>query len=167
MESKEIKEMTLEDKTEYYRSLLKNLDNGNECDLFNLYVMIDTYNVFDDSFFNNEKCYLKDISEFIDIKLALRDELEAFNETLITWYLSALASCDAKRDMEESEFEEMPLTIKGIFSCATISVLSSIMNKIDLSMIDLTMLHNVKGAFTLVAKLFNNHSFIADCMDKI
>lgn len=167
MESKEIKEMALKDKIEYYRSILKNLDNNNECDLFNLYIMIDSYNVFDENFFNNEKCYLKDISEFIDIKLTLREELESFCETLITWYFSVLASCDIKRDMEDTQFEEMPLTIKGILSCTTIPVLSSIMNKTDLSTIDLTMLHSVRGAFVLAAKLFNVHSFMVDCMDKI
>lgn len=162
------KNISVEEKIEYFRSLLANLDNDNENDILNLYALVNTYNTFDDAFFANENIYLADISEFIDVKLALKDELEAFNETLITWYLGALKSCDAKLVSDGSEdFVEMPLMVKGILSCTSLMVLASIMNKTDLNTINLNKLPKVKGAFILVAKLFQNHAFISDCMDKI
>ncbi len=156
---------TIEEKIEHFRSLLTNLDNDNENDILNVYALISTYNSFDDSFFASKNIYLDDISEFIDVKLALKDELEAFNTTLITWYLGSLKSCDMR--IADDSYVEMPLLIKGVLTCTSLVELSSIMSKADMSPIDLNTLPKVKGAFILTAKLFQNHAFVAECMDKI
>lgn len=166
MKINEIKNMPLDNKIEYFRNILKNLDNENEVDIINIFRLINTYNSFDDDFFNHKDSYINDISEFIDIKIALSEELKDFSLELIKWYLSILASCDIKIDNNnDDEKVEMPTLIQGIFTVATISMMSSLMNSVDMTTIDMGNLYKVRGAFVILSRLFQSHSFVASYLN--
>lgn len=164
METNEIKNMELDDKIEYFRNILQNLDNKNEVDIINIFRLINTYNSFDDDFFNHKDSYINDISEFIDIKISLEDELNNFILILVTWYFSILASCDIKAENNDS-CVDLPLLICGIFSNATLPLMSSLINSVDLSQIDMSNLYKVRGAFNIVSRLFNSHSFVVSYLN--
>lgn len=161
MTSIEIRNLELDKKIDYFRELLKNLDNSNATDILNVYRLINSYNTFDDDFFEDEKSYICDISEFIDIKMTLEDEISEFNLTLVKWYLSMLASCDIKTDADADELVEIPFLIYGLFASMTIPVMSAIMNSVDMTKIDMGNLYKVKGAFQLMSNMFRTQAFVA------
>lgn len=161
MTSIEIRNLELDKKIDYFRELLKNLDNSNATDILNIYRLINSYNTFDDDFFEDEKSYICDISEFIDIKMTLEDEISEFNLTLVKWYLSMLASCDIKTDGDIEDLVEIPFTVYGFFASVTIPVMSAIMNSIDMTKIDMGNLYKVKGAFQLMSNMFRTQAFVA------
>ena len=165
MMANEIKSMNVTDKIEYFRNILKTMDTQNETDILNVFRLINTYNTFDDDFFEHKDSYISDISEFIDIKMSLEEELKEFSLQLVTWYLSILASCDIKTDDGEDVKDDIPLLIYGIFASATLPMMSSLMNSVDLTAIDMSKLHKVRGAFTILSRLFNSHAFVASYLN--
>lgn len=165
MKINEIKNMPLDNKIEYFRNILQNLDNKNEVDIINIFRLINTYNSFDDDFFNHKDSYINDISEFIDIKMSLEEELKEFSLQLVTWYLSILASCDIKTDDSDDVKVDVPLLIYGIFASATLPMMSSLMNSVDMTAIDMSKLHKVRGSFTILSRLFNSHAFVASYLN--
>lgn len=168
MTPQEIKHLNLEQKIEYFRNLFSDLDNENEFDVLNVFRLINSYNIFDDDFFEHEGSYISDISEFIDIKMALNDEIKDFSLVLVTWYLSILRSCDVKNiDDDRDSKVELPLFIHGLFVNATLPMMSALMNSIDLSLIDMTELHKVNGAFIILSRLFNTHAFVASYLETL
>lgn len=166
MDTDEIKKLTVDEKIEYFRNIIKDLNTKNEVDILNVFRLINTYNTFDDDFFNHKDSYISDISEFIDIKMALNDELKEFSLVLVKWYLSILASCDIKVvDDNDEEKVEMPTLIQGIFTAATVSMMSSLMNSVDMTTIDMGNLYKVRGAFVILSRLFQSHSFVASYLN--
>lgn len=165
MTATEIRNLEINAKMEYFRNLFMHPDTVTEEDILNVYRLVNSYNTFDDNFFTHESSYISDITEFIDLKMGLENEIAEFSFTLIKWYLSLLSSCDIKADDEAETYVEMPKLICGFFTCATIPVMSSIMNKVDLDSIDKNSLFKVKGAFSVLANLFNSHSFVASYFD--
>ena len=161
----EIKSMNVTDKIEYFRNILKTMDTQNETDILNVFRLINTYNTFDDDFFEHKDSYISDISEFIDIKMSLEEELKEFSLQLVTWYLSILASCDIKTDDSDDVKVDIPLLIYGIFASATLSMMSSVMNSVDMTAIDMSKLYKVRGAFTILSRLFNSHAFVASYLN--
>ena len=166
MDTVEIKKLTVDEKIEYFRNIIKDLNTKNEVDILNVFRLINTYNTFDDDFFNHKDSYISDISEFIDIKMALNEELKDFSLVLVKWYLSILASCDIKivNDNDEEKVE-MPTLIQGIFTAATVSMMSSLMNSVDMTTIDMGNLYKVRGAFIILSRLFQSHSFVASYLN--
>ena len=166
MDTGEIKKLTVDEKIEYFRNIIKKLNTKNEVDVLNVFRLINTYNTFDDDFFNHKDSYISDISEFIDIKMALNEELKDFSLVLVKWYLSILASCDIKVvDDNDEEKVEMPTLIQGIFTAATVSMMSSLMNSVDMTTIDMGNLYKVRGAFVILSRLFQSHSFVASYLN--
>ena len=166
MDTDEIKKLTVDEKIEYFRNIIKDLNTKNEVDILNVFRLINTYNTFDDDFFNHKDSYISDISEFIDIKMALNEELKDFSLVLVKWYLSILASCDIKVvDDNDEEKVEMPTLIQGIFTTATVSMMSSLMNSVDMTTIDMGNLYKVRGAFIILSRLFQSHSFVASYLN--
>lgn len=165
MMANEIKSMNVTDKIEYFRNILKTMDTQNETDILNVFRLINTYNTFDDDFFEHKDSYISDISEFIDIKMSLEEELKEFSLQLVIWYLSILASCDIKTDDSDDVKVDIPLLIYGIFASATLPMMSSLMNSVDMTAIDMSKLHKVRGAFTILSRLFNSHAFVASYLN--
>ena len=161
MTAQEIRSLGLDEKTEYFRELLSNLDNGNEADILNVFRLVNSYNSFDDDFFTNEASYISDISEFIDIRMSLEKEINDFSLEMVKWYLSTLASCDIRANDDEDSKVDMPMLVYGFFASATIPMMSAMMNSVDMTTIDMAHLYKVKGAFSLLSRMFRSHAFVA------
>ena len=138
MMANEIKSMNVTDKIEYFRNILKTMDTQNETDI------------------------IKDLRL---IKKSLEEELKEFSLQLVIWYLSILASCDIKTDDSDDVKVDIPLLIYGIFASATLPMMSSLMNSVDMTAIDMSKLHKVRGAFTILSRLFNSHAFVASYLN--
>ena len=59
----------------------------------------------------------------------------------------------------------MPTLIQGIFTAATVSMMSSLMNSVDMTTIDMGNLYKVRGAFVILSRLFQSHSFVASYLN--
>lgn len=167
--SSEIKTLSFENKIDYFKKIFSNMDNENTCDILNIFRLVNSYNTFDNDFFEHEDSYISDITEFIDIKLALEDDINNFSLELVKWYLSILANCDVKAvsESEEKESVEIPLTIVGFFANCTIPIMSAIMKSVDLSLIDMGNLYKPKTLLCLniTSNMFNQQSFVFKLLD--
>lgn len=168
MQPSEIKALPISEKTEYLRAMLMNLDNEDEIDILNAYRLVNSYNTFDESFFEQEASYISDIAEFIDIKTELEKEIDDLMVTITTWYLSILASSEIPLTMEQDDSKKtVPSMLYGLFILSSVPMLASIMNKIDLSKIDMTKLHSVKEGFSLMSRLFGNQALVGAFLEKL
>lgn len=167
MTALEIKSLSIENKIEYFRKLFSDLDNENELDIINVFRIINTYNTFDDNFFEDTSVYISDISELIDIKIALESEIKNLSTELTKWYFGALMSCDIRTSDNSENEVMMPALIRGLLSNITIPAMSAIIKNSNIEQIKLTELPVVKDSFSIISKLMQCHSFVASCFDII
>lgn len=164
----EIRALPIEGKIEVFRGILTDVCGGSEVRILNLYRLVNSYNVFDDTFFQDPNSYLCDISEFVDVKNALAPELEAFMLELSKWYLSILTSCDIPLTIEQDDSKRtIPAAFYGIFLLGSAPLMSSIMGKVDLGKIDMTSLYKVKEGFSVLSRLFGNHAMVGAFLEKL
>lgn len=161
-----VRSLSFDDKVAYFKTVFAdpNAETITEVDILNVYRLINSYNVFDDTFFNDERSYITDIAEFIDIKVALDYEINKFSLELVHWYLSILASCDIKSDDDPESGEDLPKLVCGFFAAATIPVMSAVMHSVDLTQLDLSQLQKVRGGFNILSKLFQTQAFVSSML---
>lgn len=147
----DIKSLTIEQKIKVFKHFLsdKTLENNNI--LINILILIRAYNSFDDSFFNVETMYYTDITEFLDIKLALKTELTNFILEFATWYYS-LFSCIHKIEFNFLENAvQMPVVFQKIISTSDFMTISGIISKININNISTTYI--VENAYAYISAL--------------
>ena len=173
MTPQEIRELSLDEKIEVFRKLLKDGYEGdgnacNEVDTLNVFRLVNSYNVFDGAFFQDPNSYICDISEFVDIKTALATELHEFILELVKWYLSILTSCDIPLTIEQDDSKAtIPAIFYGLFLLGSAPLLSSLMGKVDMARIDMTNLYKVKEGFSVLSRLFGNHAMVGAFLEKL
>lgn len=168
MTPKEIKALPLDKKIEVFRKLLTDGTASDPVDILNVYRLVNSYNVFDDDFFQQESSYFTDISDFIDVKSALAAELNDFILELVTWYLSIITSCDIPLTIEQDDSKvSIPATFYGIFLLGSAPLMSSLMGKVDLSRINMTNLYKVKEGFSVLSRILGNHALVGAFLEKL
>ena len=85
---------------------LEREDLVNSTMILNILNLIKVYNTLDDSFFANEYVYFKNLTELLDVKLALTNELTTFITNLSIWYISIIKS------MHKVEYSYLDNTVK-------------------------------------------------------
>lgn len=73
---------------------LSDSNNINQVFISNLVNLIKTYNSLDDSFFNNPLVFIKDLDQFIEIRILMKDKLEEVSKELASKFISLLCSYD-------------------------------------------------------------------------
>ena len=167
MTAQEIKALPFDKKADYFINLMFDMTSDNPVDILNVYRLVNSYNTFDDSFFDDPNSYITDISEFIDLKMELEEPINAFTQQVIFWFLSSIASCDIKAETDPENMYDMPMLVYGFLVQATLPVISAMMRSIDMSEIDMNELYTVKGAFYLVSRMMQSHSFVASYLEKL
>lgn len=96
--------------------------------ILNIINLIKIYNTLDDSFFIDDNIYFNSIEDFIDLKLELKDELEAFIRQLSIYFISLFKSYNKLTYTPQDTYIKLPnvysiillsldfLTLSGIFS---------------------------------------------------
>lgn len=96
--------------------------------ILNIINLIKIDNNLDDSFFIDKNVYFNDIEDFIDLKLELKDELEAFVKQLSIYFISLFKSYNKLTYTPQDVYIKLPniysiillsldfLTLSGIFS---------------------------------------------------
>lgn len=165
-----VRELPFEQKVEYFKKIFTDMENTNEVDALNIYRIINSYNTFDENFFENENSYITDITEFIDLKVALEDEINELMLQMVVWYLSILASCDIPltiEDAEDDNKENIPPMLYALLAMSSLPLMASLLKKVDKSKIDLTNLHDAKNGFMIVNRMFRQHAIIGEFLENM
>lgn len=165
-----VRELPFNEKVEYFKKIFTDMGNTNEVDALNIYRIINSYNTFDDNFFDNENSYITDIAEFIDLKVHLEKEINELMLQLVTWYLSILASCEIPLTVEDAEDENketIPPMLYVLLAMATLPLMASLLKKVDKSKIDLNNLHDAKNGFMLVNRMFQQHALVGQFLENM
>lgn len=135
-----IKDVSTENKIEVFKYLFSNKELTNYSCIINVYNFIKAYNSLDDKFFNSRLVFVKTIEEFLDIKLALKDQIQQYIDDFTSWYLS-LFMYVSKLDVNFLEkSEKLPNSYQVIINMADMVSLSGICQKANIKSI---MLHEM------------------------
>lgn len=138
-----IKELSFNIKKQLFKTLLKNYEITNPIIVLNLIMFIRSYNDFADEFFALENIYVNDITEFLDIKLELKDEFDCFITELAKWYYS-IFKCIHKVEFNFLEnTQKMPKIFEKIITSSDFVTISGIISKsCQFSFSDLYLVEN-------------------------
>ena len=135
-----IKDVSTENKIEVFKYLFSDKELTNYSCIINVYNFIKTYNSLDDKFFTNKLVFVKNIEEFLDIKLALKDQIQQYIDDFVGWYLS-LFMYVSKIDVNFLEkSEKLPMSYQVIINMVDMVSLSGICQKANIKSI---MLHEM------------------------
>ena len=106
--------------------LLKDYFNGktvsNELGV-NVYSLIAPNKFFSDDYFSNDNIIFSDIMEFLDIKMALADDLNKFISKLLGIYLSCYKHCSVIDSEENVKIDQQYLILLCMLDITTMSKL--------------------------------------------
>lgn len=121
-----IKDLSLQLKIQLFKYFLTNDNIQNPIIILNIINMIKIFNTMDQSFFSNKYIYIKDIEEFLDLKLDLNTEIKAFNKKLSIFFLSLFKSYNKLTFSALDKKQELPPLFKIIFCSEDLLTLSGI-----------------------------------------
>ena len=96
------KDLSQDKKITMFKVLLEQATCYNKQLLVNLVNLLKAYNQFSDDFFKNSVIVFSNIEEFLDIKLALEEQIQKFLDSFASYYLSMFVSMhkDVKNYLE-------------------------------------------------------------------
>lgn len=163
----EFKNYTNSNKLKYYNLDIKNLDFQSKKDIFNLILksynivnpycilnivsLIRAYNDFSDDFFKLDNIYFNDITEFLDIKLDLKDELDCFITEFSKWYFSLFKSLHKMEFNFLDDVKKIPVIFEKIIVSSDLITLSGIISKSKIS--EINELYLVENALFYITSL--------------
>ena len=86
----EIKPLNTEDKVKCFRYFLTSDVISNISVISNIFILIDGVTSIDDNTLEDNRVFFSSLEEYVDIKLQLRDEINAFNIKLLEYYLGII-----------------------------------------------------------------------------
>ena len=125
-----LKDLNTEKLADVFRLAMKTEDLSDSLLILNLINLVKSYNSLDDSFFNNDEIYVKDIEDLVDLKIEIQPELQDFINKLSIYFLSMLKSYNKYSFTVLDEYQSLPnlyltifnscdfLTLCGIFANA-------------------------------------------------
>lgn len=96
--------------------------------IFNIILLLKTYNSLDDSFFQNENVYFNSLEDFLDIKSELKQDIRKFNTRLSVYFISCLKSLNKFEYSFIDNPEDVPETFKNVLMSIDIFTVSGILS---------------------------------------
>lgn len=81
----------------------------------NLFNLLKTYNNLDESFFNSDDTYFKDITQLVDIKLGLDTETKDFLRKFSVYFLSLIKCCNKLTYSPLETVHKLPVLYQTLF----------------------------------------------------
>ena len=103
---------------EILSSLLKHDRLSNASILFNIILLLKTYNTLEDEFFNNKNVYYSSLEDFLDIKNGLKSDIKELNTKLSIYFMSIFRSLNKF----EFSFIDNPVQIPELYKNILLSV---------------------------------------------
>lgn len=115
--------------TEFKISIIrKSLNNFNLVDkicILNIFNLVKSWNSFSDSYFKNKYIFSDSIEEFIEIKLACKNELNNFKTNLVKYFISSIKSYVIQ--LNSTKLIELPNIYLIILKLLSISDIAKLM----------------------------------------
>lgn len=160
----DIKTLNFDFKKTLFSNWFSNYDIVNPSILMNLITLLRAYNDFSDDFFALDTIYFNSITEFLDIKLELKTEIDKFVNDFSTWYYS-LFKCIHKVEINFLEtFKPLPNTFSSIITSLDFVTISGIISKA--TNVDFKNLYLVENALTYISVLSQKNSLAGLFMNK-
>lgn len=143
----DIKNLSTDDKILCFKYFLGSDAITNVSVISNLYLLINGISGIDDNTLDDERVFFNSLEEYVDVKLDIKDEIDAFNIKLLEYYLGVIEGLNVTLDELKSH---IPNTYFNLMPLATPDLISKLMLKY-LTKIDC---HNVRPAFN-ATELYN------------
>ena len=114
---------------EAFRYSMKREDLVNSSMLLNILNLIKTYNSLDEDFFSNPNVYFTALQDLLDVKMALKPDLDEFITKLSRWYLSIIKSMYKFEFTYLDKHYELPKIYRRIILSTDFLTLSGILSK--------------------------------------
>lgn len=113
-----LKPLNIQKIQEILSSLLKCDRLSNASILFNIILLLKTYNTLEDEFFNNKNVYYSSLEDFLDIKNGLKSNIKELNTKLSIYFISIFRSLNKF----EFSFIDNPVHIPELYKNILLSV---------------------------------------------
>ena len=113
-----LKPLNIQKIQEILSSLLKCDRLSNASILFNIILLLKTYNTLEDEFFNNKNVYYSSLEDFLDIKNGLKSDIKELNTKLSIYFMSIFRSLNKF----EFSFIDNPVHIPELYKNILLSV---------------------------------------------
>ena len=113
-----LKSLNIQKIQEILSSLLKCDRLSNASILFNIILLLKTYNTLEDEFFNNKNVYYSSLEDFLDIKNGLKSDIKELNTKLSIYFMSIFRSLNKF----EFSFIDNPVQIPELYKNILLSV---------------------------------------------
>ena len=113
-----LKPLNIQKIQEILSSLLKYDRLSNASILFNIILLLKTYNTLEDEFFNNKNVYYSSLEDFLDIKNGLKSDIKELNTKLSIYFMSIFRSLNKF----EFSFIDNPVQIPELYKNILLSV---------------------------------------------
>ena len=113
-----LKPLNIQKIQEILSSLLKCDRLSNASILFNIILLLKTYNTLEDEFFKNKNVYYSSLEDFLDIKNGLKSDIKELNTKLSIYFMSIFRSLNKF----EFSFIDNPVQIPELYKNILLSV---------------------------------------------
>ncbi|MGN1393457.1 MAG: hypothetical protein ACI4V7_05355 [Succinivibrionaceae bacterium] len=94
--------------------------------LLNIINLVKVYNTLEDSFFEDENIYFNNMEDLLDVRLELREEVNAFSKQLSIYFISLIKSYSKTTFLPTDEYISLPAAYKSIILSTDFYTLSGI-----------------------------------------
>lgn len=162
----ELKNKSLEEKIEALKAYLADENNEDIILALNLYNLIKYDNSWDESFFQHENIIFNSILEFIQIKNALKNELNTFCLKLLNIYYSCIYNCGNL--IVDEDAKPIPALYKHILLQGDFIFMSKLANDYKFTSFDNTVYSNAMSILIpMINKLGLLYNFMSYNMETL
>lgn len=122
----ELKNKSIEDKIEVIKQYLNDENNEDISLSLNLFNLLKYGNNWDESFFQHEEILFNSILEFIQIKNAVKPQLDIFCDKLLNIYYNCIYNCS--KIVTEEEVHPIPVIYRNILLQGDFLFMSNLAN---------------------------------------
>lgn len=115
--------------TKIFKISLGNNNIKNTTLILNIINFVKTYNTLSDDFFNDENICVSSVEEFLDLKLSLKEDIQAFINDISFYFICLIKSFGKIRSSLNDDIIEMPGMYDIIFNSMDFQSMCSIFSK--------------------------------------
>lgn len=157
----DLKVLSKEQLIQAYKVILKIENNKNQVLLLNLLNVIKTYNDYDsESFFNNKLIYISSIMDYLDIRIALQDEIQEFQNKLAIYFYSLFRSLDKAEYTILDPYITIPSTFYSLLRSSDLITISGIISRTKFTSDDLLYVTNALDIVESLSDKLTTGSFL-------
>lgn len=158
-----VKELDTESKVKCFQYFLISDVISNISVISNVFLLIDGVSSINDDTLEDDRVFFNSLEEYVDIKLQLRSEIDAFNIKLLEYYLGIIEGLDVALDELKSHITN---THYNIMNLVTPNLISKLMLKY-LKRVSLENVHPAFHAAELYSKINNTDNLIVGFLQKL